>query len=66
MTTTKERRLRKRFSAFLITAALLFAGLFMADGNFDTYSKMLIALAGLYLGGQTATDYVKAKNGQQA
>ena len=67
MTTTKERRLRKRFAAFLVCAGLLYAGLFAAVGpTFVHFSQMVVALYTLYLGGQTATDWVKAKNGPPA
>ncbi len=67
MTTLKEKRLRKRFTAFLVCAGLLYAGLFVAVGpTFVHFSQMVVALYTLYLGGQTATDWVKAKNSQPA
>ena len=65
MTTLKEKRLHKRFMGFLVCAGLLFAGLFMAEPVtvFETFAKMVTALYMLYLGGQTTTDWQKAKNG---
>lgn len=67
MTTHKENRLQKRFTAFLACAGLLFAALFAAEGQtFVTFAQMVVALYTLYLGGQTATDYIKAKNGNTA
>jgi len=61
MTTAKEKRLQKRFAAFLVCAGLLFASLFFAPPlAFDTFAKMLVGLYTLYLGGQTATDWKKA------
>jgi hypothetical protein len=60
-TTPKERRLQKRFAAFLICAGLLFASLFFSPvSEFDMFAKMLVGLYTLYLGGQTATDWKNA------
>ena len=61
----QKKRLRKRFTGFLVCSALLFAGLFVAGANFDVFAKMVTGLYMLYLGGQTATDWQKAKNGNQ-
>ncbi len=67
MTTLREKRLRKRFAAFLVCSGLLYVGLFAADpATFDTYAKMIAAIFGAYLGGQSATDWQKAKNGNTA
>jgi len=52
-------RLRKRFIAFMVCAALLFFGLFVAGDDFGGFSQMLVALYTLYRGGQTATDWKK-------
>lgn len=61
MTTPREKRLQKRFAAFLVCAGLLFASLFFAPAPaFDMFAKMLVGLYTLYLGGQTATDWKKA------
>ena len=60
----QEKRLQKRFTGFLVCSGLLLAGLFVADpSQFGTYSQMIAAVYGVYLGGQSATDYAKAKNG---
>ncbi len=57
------KRLHKRFTAFLVCALLLYAALFTVSGDtFVTFAQMVVALYTLYLGGQSATDYAKAKN----
>ncbi len=64
MTTLREKRLRKRFAAFLVCSGLLYAGLFAADpAAFATYAQMIAGVFSVYLGGQSATDWQKAKNG---
>lgn len=53
----------RRFAAFLISSALLVVGLLIAEEKFANYATALTTLYIFYLGGQSATDYVKAKNG---
>ena len=64
----KEKRLRKRFTGFLVCSGLLLVGLFAAESVavFEIFAKMVTGLYMLYLGGQTATDWQKAKNGNGA
>ena len=54
----------KRFAGFILSCGLLFAGLYAADTNtFGSFAQYLALMYGAYLTGQSATDYVKAKNG---
>ena len=63
----KEKRLRKRFTGFLVYDGLLLVGLLFGNPElFVVYAQMLTGGYALYLGGQTATDWQKAKNGNSA
>ncbi len=54
----------KRFAGFLIAVALLCLGFFAGDPEtFPGFAMSLSGMYGLYLGGQSATDWQKAKNG---
>lgn len=58
----------KRFTGFLLTASMLFVGFLAANalGIAEQYGQFAMWVSGVYgafLGGQSATDYVKAKNG---
>ncbi len=63
MTTLREKRLRKRFTGFLVTVGLLLIGLLFGNPNlFVVYAQMLAGAYAAYLGGQSWTDWQKAKN----
>ncbi len=58
----------KRFTGFLLTATMLFVGFLAANtlGIAEQYGQFAMWVSGIYgafLGGQSATDYVKTKNG---
>lgn len=56
---------KKRFTSFLVTAALLAFGFFLGSPeNFVTYAQMLAGLFFIYVTGQSATDFMREKNGQ--
>lgn len=62
MTSLKEKRLRKRFSCFLVCSGLLYLGLFTADPEiYPIYAMMVSGAFSIYLGGQSATDYAREK-----
>ena len=65
MSNSKDGRYRgKRYASFLVaTGALLAAFFFGPPDQFGAFAGTLGALYGAYLTGQSATDYVKAKNG---
>ena len=63
MTTLREKRLQKRFTGFLVCSGLLFIGLFVASPTlYSTYAQMIAGVYAAYLGGQSWTDWQKAKN----
>ncbi len=54
----------KRFASFLVAVAALLAAFFGGHpDSFGAFSTAVAGLYGAYLTGQSATDYVKAKNG---
>ncbi len=54
----------KRFAGFLVVAGLLTVGLFLGQAaSYVIFAQTLGLAYAVYLGGQSATDYVKAKNG---
>ncbi len=68
MDDSKGRRYRgKRFLTFLIAVLALFGAYFVSDDAaiFASYTNALWLMYGAYLTGQSATDYVKTKNGNQ-
>ena len=57
----------KRFLSLLVVVVMLVAGFFFGPAaQFGAYSMSLSGLYGLYLTGQSATDWQKAKNGAPA
>lgn len=61
-------RVYKRYRAFQTTCGLLVVGFGLAvwqsePAIFSTFSQILGGAYAFYLGGQSATDWVKAKNG---
>ncbi len=67
MTTLRENRLQKRFTGFLVTVGLLLVGLLFGNpDSFVVYAQMLAGAYSVYLGGQSWTDWQKAKNGSSA
>ncbi len=69
MTTNNQRSwIGKRFVGFLYTSTLLFVGFLVANfmgiaEQYGPFAQWVSGIYGAYLGGQSATDYVKAKNG---
>ncbi len=54
----------RRFLGFVLSMVALCAGFFVGDPEiFGAFSMALSGMYGLYLGGQSATDWQKAKNG---
>ncbi len=54
----------KRFASLLVVTFVLMLGYFFGNPEiFGAFSTTIGALYGAYLAGQSATDYVKAKNG---
>jgi len=54
----------KRFTSFLVVSALLTVGLFWGQATSYVIFAQTLGLAyAVYLGGQSATDWQKAKNG---
>ncbi|HEB28519.1 MAG TPA: hypothetical protein ENI05_12235 [Porticoccus sp.] len=67
MTTLREKRLQKRFTGFLWSSGLIFVGLFFAKPEiYPIFSMMISGAYAAYLGGQSWTDWQKAKNGNNA
>ena len=59
-----DKKVHKRFLGFCITSGLLIIGALSVDASvFPVFAQMVSASYVVYLGGQSATDYVKAKNG---
>ncbi len=59
----QEKRLQKRFAGFLISYGLIFGGLFAAPPDvYSIYAMMVSGIYAAYLGGQSLTDWQKAKN----
>lgn len=59
-----DKKMHKRFAGFCITSALLTGGAIVISPDvFPGIAQLLAATYVVYLGGQSATDYVKAKNG---
>lgn len=59
-----ERYKGKRFTSFLVVVVVLLAAFFGGHPEtFGSFSQAVAAAYGAYLAGQSATDYVKAKNG---
>ena len=57
----------KRYSSFLVVAGLLTVGLFWGQAALYVVFAQTLGLAyAVYLGGQSATDWQKAKNGNSA
>lgn len=54
----------KRFASFLVVTVLLTVGLFWGQAaNYVVFAQTLGLAYAVYLGGQSATDWQKAKNG---
>ena len=57
----------KRFASFLVVTVLLTVGLFWGQAaNYVVFAQTLGLAYAVYLGGQSATDWQKAKNGNNA
>ena len=57
-------KVHKRFTCFLVALGTLALGFAMGSAeSFPSYAGAITGLYTMYLGGQSATDYVKAKNG---
>ena len=57
----------KRFASFLVVTVLLTVGLFWGQAaNYVVFAQTLGLAYAVYLGGQSATDWQKAKNGNSA
>ena len=58
------KSIRKRFIGFLVVSVLLTIGLFWGQAaSYIVFAQTLGLAYAVYLGGQSTTDYVKAKNG---
>jgi hypothetical protein len=53
----------RRFAAFVLTSILMFGGLCMAGDHLPAFLNAVGLAFGAYVAGQSATDYVKQKNG---
>lgn len=59
-----DKKVHKRFAAFLVSSGLLVAGFYAGDiSQFETFAQTLGFIYAAYLGGQSATDWRVAANG---
>ncbi len=68
ITIKSNGKIEKRFTGFLLTISMLFTGFLVANflditKEYGQFAMWISGVYGAFLGGQSATDYVKAKNG---
>ncbi len=68
ITRKSDGSVEKRFTGFIYTASMLFIGFLAANflnitEEYGQFAMWVSGVYGAFLGGQSATDYVKTKNG---